>query len=147
MAPFTASIDVNRPQEDVFAYLSNLARHGEWQSQIQEVTVETDGPTRVGSRARERRKPAHGPAMTASYEITEFDPPRKSSFKGLDGPVRVAGTVTVEPSGEGSRVTLDIDLTAHGLVGKLVAPMARREMRKQVPLDQQRLKEKLEAGV
>ena len=146
MAPLMASIDVNRPQEDVFAYLTDLARHGEWQSQIQEVTVETEGPTRVGTRARERRKPTHGPAVTSTYAITELEPPRKTSFRGIDGPVRVAGTVTVEPAGEGSRVTLDIDLTGHGLVGKLLAPMARREMRKQVPLDQQRLKERLEAG-
>ena len=146
MASFTASIDVNRPQEDVFAYLADLARHGEWQSQIQEVTVETEGPTRVGTRARERRKPNHGPTVTSTYAITELEPPRKASFRGVDGPVRVAGTATVEPAGEGSRVTLDIDLTGHGLVGKLLAPMARRELRKQVPLDQQRLKERLEAG-
>jgi uncharacterized membrane protein len=146
MAPFTASIDVDRSQEDVYAYLSDLGRHGEWQSQIQEVTVETEGPTRVGTRARERRKPAHGPATTTTYEITEMEPPRKAGFRGIDGPVRVAGTVTVEPAGEGSRVTLDIDLTAHGLIGKLLTPIARRELRKQVPLDQQRLKERLEAG-
>jgi uncharacterized membrane protein len=146
MAPTTASIDINRPAEDVFAYLADLSRHGEWQTQIQEVTVETEGPTRVGSRARERRKPPHGPAMTATYQITEFDPPRRASFRGVDGPVRVAGTATVEPSGEGSRLSLEIDLTGHGLVGKLLAPIARRELRKQVPLDQKRLKERLEAG-
>ena len=144
MAPITASIDVNRPPEDVFAYLSDLARHGEWQSQIQDVNVETEGPTRVGTRARERRKPPFGPPMEAAYEITRFEPPRLASFEGIDGPVRVVGTVTVEPAERGSRVSLEIDVRGHGF-GKLLRPIVSSQMRKQVPLDQQRLKEQLEA--
>ena len=41
----------------------------------------------------------------------------------------------------------DDDLQGHGLMGKLVAPMARSQARKEIPKDQQRLKERLEAGV
>lgn len=146
IAPLTASIQVDRPPEDVFAYLADLSRHGEWQSQIQEITVLTEDPTSVGSRARERRKLPHKPVVTATYEITEFEPPRQAGFRGIDGPVRVVGRATVEPVGNGSRVNLEIDVTGHGLVGKLFAPLARRELRRQVPLDQQRLKERLETG-
>ena len=124
--------------------MSTLARHDEWQSQIQEITVETEGPTRVGSRSREKRKPPFGPAVKATYEITRFEPPRLASFQGVDGPVRVAGTVTVEPAAEGSRVSLEIDARGHGF-GKLLLPLVRKELRKQVPLDQQRLKERLES--
>ncbi len=145
MAPLTASIEIKRSPDDVFAYLADLGRHDEWQSSIQETEVQTEGPTRVGSRVREHRKPPHGPAMWATYEMTEFDPPRKASFRGIDGPVRVQGTVTVEPAGEGSRVTLTIDATGHGF-GKVILPLVRKEMRKQVPLDQQQLKERLESG-
>lgn len=31
MAPITASIEIARRPDDVFAYLDDLARHGEWQ--------------------------------------------------------------------------------------------------------------------
>ena len=144
MAPITASIEIARSPEDVFAYLSDLARHGEWQTQIQDVKVETEGPTRVGSRARERRKPLFGPPVEATYEITRFEPPRLASFEGIDGPVRVLGTATVEPAGMGSRVSIEIDARGHG-IGKLLLPLIRRQMRKQVPLDHQRLKERLES--
>jgi uncharacterized membrane protein len=144
MAPLNASIEIARSPEDVFAYIDDLSRHGEWQSQIREVEVETDGPTRVGSRAREKRQ-VPGGVREMTYEITEHDPPRRASFRGIDGPVRVVGTVTVSPvDGGRSRVSLEIDLVGHGF-GKLFAPMARSQLRKQVPLDQLRLKERLEA--
>ena len=145
MAAINASIEIARPPEAVYAYIDDLARHGEWQSQIEEVRVETEGPTRVGTRAWERRR-AGRRTFESTYEITAHDPPRRSSFRGVDGPVRPVGTVTVEPAGDGgSRVTLELDLVGHGL-GKLLAPLARSQARKQVPADQQRLKERLESG-
>ena len=145
MAPLTASIEINRSPGDVFAYIADLPRHDEWQTQIQEIQMQTEGPTRVGTRSRERRKMPGAGSVWATYEITEFDPPRRVSFHGIDGPARIAGTVTVSPAdGGGSRVSLEIDLTASGL-GKLLLPLGRSQLRKQVPLDQQRLKERLEA--
>jgi uncharacterized protein YndB with AHSA1/START domain len=145
MAPIIASVDIARSPEDVFAYIDDLSRHGEWQGQIVSVRVDTEGPTRVGSRATETRRVPGGP-REFTYEITEHDPPRKASFRVLDGPVRPFGTVTVEPAGEGSRFTLRLDFEGHGF-GKLIAPLARRDSRKQVPQDQARLKERLESGV
>jgi uncharacterized membrane protein len=142
----THSIEINRRPEDVFAYLDQLDRHGEWQDGIQQIKLDTDPPTRVGSRATETRKVPGGP-RELSYEITEHEPPRRASFKGLNGPVRPVGTVTVEPVGDGSRsqVTIEFNLEGHGL-GKLIAPLARRDARKTIPKDQEHFKERLEAG-
>ena len=140
------SVEIARRPEDVFAYLDQLDRHEEWQTQIVETTIETDGPTRVGSRATDKRR-IPGGEREFTYEITEHDPPRKSAFRGLNGPVRPVGTVTVEPLDGGSRskVTLEFDLEGHGF-GKLIAPLARRDARRHIPDDQQRLKERLESG-
>ena len=142
----THSIEVARRPEEVFAYLDQLDRHGEWQEPIVSTRVETEGPTRVGTRAVDTRRVPGGP-RDITYEITEHDPPRRVSFRGLDGPIRPAGTVTVEPLGDGSRsrVTLELDLRGHGL-GKLVAPFARLDARRQVPKDHMRLKDRLESG-
>ena len=138
------SVEISRPPDEVFAYLDQLDRHGEWQGAIQAVTVETDGPTRVGSRATETRK-VPGGARQITYEISEHDPPWKVSFRGVNGPVRPVGTITVQPAGTGSRLTVELDLQGQG-IGKLVAPFARRQARQQVPKDQARLKERLESG-
>ena len=142
----TESIEIDRRPEEVFAYLDQLDRHGEWQGTIISTRVETEGPTRVGSRAVDRRQVPGGP-RDIPYEVTEHDPPRKVSFRGVEGPVRPVGAVTVEPLDDGSRsrVSLEFDLQGHG-IGKLFAPFARRQAAKQIPQDQVKLKERLESG-
>ena len=146
MAPIVESVEIARSPEDVFAYVGDLSRHGEWQAQIVDVQVDTEGTTRVGSRATETRR-VPGGERKLTYEITEWDPPRRASFRGQNGPIRAVGTMTSEPVGDGSRsrVTLELDFEGHGL-GKLLLPLVRRDARKQVPQDQARLKERLEGG-
>ena len=140
----TNSVEIERPQAEVFAYLDELDKHSEWQESLVASKMLTDGPVRVGTRAVDTRKVPGGP-RDMSYEITEYDPPNRSSWKGLDGPVRASGTVTVEPLSETrSRVTVAFDLKGHGL-GVLFAPFARSQARKQVPNDQAKLKELLES--
>jgi uncharacterized membrane protein len=139
------SIEINRPAAEVFAYLDQLDRHGEWQSSLVSVKVETEGPTRVGTRVVERRK-VPGGARDIPYEITAYEPPRKASFRGTAGPVRPVGTVTVEPLGQsGSRMSLELELEGHGL-GKLFAMVARRQAAKEVPESHKKFKELVESG-
>ncbi len=142
----THSIDISRRPQEVFAYLDDVERHGEWQSQIVSTKVESAGPVGVGTRVLEIRK-LGGREQDASYEITEHEPPRKSSFRGVVGPVRPVGTVEVEPIDDGtrSRVTVSFDLVGYGF-GKLIAPLARMQARKVVIENQQQLKARLEAG-
>jgi uncharacterized membrane protein len=144
MAPIVESIEINRSPQDVFAYLDDLGKHGEWQEQIVSTHVETDGPTRVGTRATDKRR-LPGGTRDITYEITEHNPPRKTSFRGVTGPVRPVGTVTVEPleGGARSKLTLEFDLKGQG-IGVLFAPLARANARKDIPKSHQRLKEILE---
>ena len=146
MAPITETIEINRRPEDVFAYLDDVERHGEWQDQIVDVEPQGDQPMGVGKRVREtRRVPGGNRSMT--YEITEHDPPRQSSFRVLDGPIRAVGTVSVEPIDDGSRtrLTITIDFEGHGIAGKVLLPVAKTQARKQIPKDQARMKELLES--
>src|SRR4029079_16132608 len=146
MAPITHSIEIDRPPEEVFSYVDQLERHGEWQSTIISTKLDTEGPTRVATRATNKRK-VPGGTQDVTYEITEHDPPRKASFRGTNGPVRPVGTFTVEPVGEkSSRATIEIDFRGHGFLGLVFAPLARSQARKEIPKDHQRLKERLESG-
>jgi uncharacterized protein YndB with AHSA1/START domain len=139
------SIEINRPAEEVFAYLDQVDRHNEWQGSLVSTTVETDGPTRAGTRVVERRN-VLGETRDLPYEITEHDPPRKASFRGTAGPIRPVGTYTVDPMGESSsRMTTELDLQGHG-IGKLFAVLARRQAAEQVPVDQEKFKELLESA-
>jgi uncharacterized membrane protein len=147
VAPIVSSVEIDRPAADVFAYLDDLARHGEWQDAIVSTRVLTEGPVGVGTRAVDTRRIGGSRTQDSTYEVVEHDPPRRSAFRGVDGPVRPVGSVTIEAVDEGrSRVTVEIDLKGHGLAGAVLAPIARSQARKQIPKDQQKLKELLEAG-
>jgi hypothetical protein len=146
MSAIIESIEIARKPEDVFAYLDQLERHSEWQEDIVKAEVKGDGPVGVGTRGVETRKMGNR-EMLVEYEITEHEPPRLSSFKGLNGPIRVVGTVTVDPvdDGKGSRVTINLDFEGKGM-GKLMVGMARKQARKQIPVNQKKLKEILESS-
>ena len=145
MGAVRESIEINRPPDEVFAYLDEVERHGEWQDDIVGVERQTEGPTRLGTRVRETRK-VPGGDRSMTYEVTEYDAPRRSSFRVLDGPIRAVGTISVEPLDDGarSRVTIDMDFEGRGISGKLLVPVARTQARKQVPRGQQKMKEILE---
>ena len=145
-AAIKESIEISRSPEDVFAYLDDPSRHGEWRSQIVKAEVQTDGPTRVGTKVKQTMRMGRR-EQDMSYEITEHDPPRSFAFRGLDGPVRPIGHGKVEPVGDGasSRVTIELEFEGHGF-GKLLLPIVVSQARKQVPKDQQQLKERLESG-
>jgi uncharacterized membrane protein len=146
MAAIVSSVTINRSQGDVWAYMDDLERHHEWQGQIQSTEVLTDGPVGVGTRAAEMRKMPLGPAQKMTYEITAYDAPRTITFQFVDGPVRPIGTVTAEAIGDAqTRVTVELNVVGHG-IGRLLAPLVRRSAAKDVPADQQRLKERLEGA-
>jgi uncharacterized membrane protein len=144
VTPIKDSIEIARSPEEVFAYLDELERHSEWQEQLISAEKLGDGPAQVGTRSTEKRRMGKR-EMTVSYEVTEHEPPHVFAFRGIDGPVRAVGSVTVEPlaNGSGSWVLLVLDFEGHGF-GKLLLPLVRRQARVQVPKDQQRLKERLE---
>jgi uncharacterized protein YndB with AHSA1/START domain len=142
----THSIEIDRRPEDVFAYLEQLDRHGEWQDGIVRTRVETDGPTRVGTRVVDTRK-IGGREQDVPYEVTEHDPPRTTSFRGVAGMIRPVGTARVTPLDDGSRsrLTLEFDLKGYGL-GILIAPLARWQARTEIARSHTKLKEILERG-
>jgi uncharacterized membrane protein len=142
----THSIEINRRPEDVFAYIDQLDRHGEWQADIVKTQVQTEGPTRVGTRAVDTRMIGRR-EQDVPYEIVEHDPPHRSAFRGVAGPIRPAGTVIIDSLDDGARarVTIEFDLRGHG-IGVLLAPLARRQAAKAIGAGHAKLKENLERG-
>jgi uncharacterized protein YndB with AHSA1/START domain len=140
MAASVASIDIDRPADEVFAYATDPARFPEWQKDVVRVSVEG---TDVGSRFTTVRK-VGGSEHTMTQEITENVPPRSWAARGVDGPIRPTATVKVEPLDDGRcRATFSLDFDGRGVAAPL-APMVRRVAAKGAPASYQRLKELLE---
>jgi carbon monoxide dehydrogenase subunit G len=145
MAEIVESIDISRPPGDVFVYGADFSHFPEWQGGVVSVRREGDGSLAVGSRALVTRR-AGLRELARTEEITELNPPRTWAVRGGGGPLIAIAKVTIEPldAGQRSRVTMALDFKAHG-VGRLLLPLVvRRQARKQLPENQQRLKEVLE---
>jgi uncharacterized protein YndB with AHSA1/START domain len=140
----TATIQINRRPDEVFAYVADLERLSEWQDAVVSVPTEPGGPTRVGTRAIELRRTPVGTREVVS-DIIEYDPPRRLVARGINGPVRPTVTVTVEPLDEGTRTkfTVELELTGFG-IGKVLVLIARQSARAYVPRENAQLKAILE---
>jgi carbon monoxide dehydrogenase subunit G len=145
VAQIAHSIEISRPPEDVFARLNDVSRWGEWQEDVLSARVEGDRPIEVGTRVTQTRRLGRR-ELTTTTEVTEYNPPRSYGFRGIGGPIRPIARGTVEPvDGARSRVTLELDFEGHG-PGKLVLPLVRRQARKTLVRQHERLKEQLESG-
>jgi uncharacterized protein YndB with AHSA1/START domain len=132
-----SSIEIARPPEEVFRYITDPSRFTEWQADV--VHVRVNGNTLTTTRRIGRF------ARTMTQEVIEFDPPERWSVRGTDGPLRPSMTVTVEPlDGEQrSRVTFELDFEGRGFADLLV-PAIRRMAAKGAPASYRQLKENLE---
>ncbi|WP_369137420.1 SRPBCC family protein [Modestobacter versicolor] len=143
MPPILATAEVDRSADDVFAFATDPARFGEWQAGV--VSGHLDGgAAEVGGRCTTVRR-IGGAERASTSELVHLDPPRTWRIRGIDGPIRAAVDVTVEPLGQHrSRVDIAVDFVGHGL-GRLLVPLVvRREARREMPANLARLKELLE---
>ena len=148
MPPIVTSAEIERPAAEVFAYATDPARFSQWQKGV--VDGHLDGPSggipAVGAKCVTTRR-IGGADRPSTSELVHIDPPRAWGVRGIDGPIRAAVDVLVEPvGGSRSRLTISVDFTGHG-VGKILVPlMVRREARKEMPANMAALKQKMEAG-
>jgi uncharacterized protein YndB with AHSA1/START domain len=145
MPPIVSSIDIARPPDEVFSYLTDPSRFAEWQHDVVHVRME-GGATGLGARFTTTRR-IGGVERTMTQEVTQLRPPRSWAVHGVDGPIRPSADVTVEPldGGARSRVTFALDFEGHG-IGKPLVAAVRRQARKAAPRSYRNLKERLERG-
>jgi uncharacterized protein YndB with AHSA1/START domain len=147
VAAIVESIEISRRPEDVFSYITDPSRLAEWQESLVTARLEGGGTPAVGSKMTQTRRLGRS-ERTMTMEVTEYNPPRRWAFRGIDGPVRAIGQGTVEPleGGARSRVTIELDFEGHG-IGKLLVPIVvRRQAQKELPRNHQKLKERLESS-
>jgi hypothetical protein len=143
----STSIEVDRPATEVFAYVTDPGRFSEWQKGVVDGQRPGEGPASVGDQCINTRQIGFAKRRITS-EITRIDVPRTWSVRGIDGPIRAAVDVNVEPLEEGkrSRVTITIGFSGHG-VGKVIVPLViRPQAVQEMTANMQRLKQRLETN-
>jgi uncharacterized protein YndB with AHSA1/START domain len=150
MSAIVASTEVERPAAEVFAYATDPTRFSEWQKGVVEGhmdgAADPSGSPAVGAHCLTTRR-IGGANRPSTAELVHIDPPRTWSVRGVDGPIRAAVDVLVEPVTDvRSRLTITVDFAGHG-VGKVLVPLVvRPEARKEMPDNVAALKRRMEAG-
>jgi uncharacterized membrane protein len=123
------SVTVQRPIEEVFAFLADAENDPRWRSAVLDITrVEGDG---VGARYKQGVKGPMGRRVAADFEITAFAPPRAIGFRGTAGPVRPEGRYELEPADGGTRVRFSLSAEPRGFARLMTSGVA-RAMRSEV---------------
>jgi hypothetical protein len=140
----TTSIDVERPAEHVYAYVTDPTRFPEWQQGVVSGGLKEPGAPTVGSHCQMVRR-IGGADRPSTSVLTRVEPPTAWAVRGIDGPIRARVDVTVSPLNEHrSTVTIDVDFEGHG-IGRLLVPLVvRRQAAREMPGNLRRLKERLE---
>ena len=128
------SVDVDKPQEVVYALVRDLERAPEWQPSLESVDVQAGTEVRrvVGMRQEGR------------FFIVEDDPPRRFAISSEGGPVSARATFDLESRGDGTRVAFTLDLGLHGL-SRIAQRLAKTAASREVRNSLRKLKELAEA--
>ena len=96
-----SSVVINAKPKDVFAYVSDLSRHGEWGANPLEITPVDDSEIAVGKRYRSTAE-FRGDTVLGEQTVTEYDPPKTFAFHVSDSTSEHDHTLTFTPQGEGT---------------------------------------------
>ena len=127
---FEATVVVDRPIEEVFAFLADGENDPKFSPRVLEIAKTTDGPPGVGTVYASTVKDA-GVKTKREFKITEFEPPTRIRWTEVSKNLVTApeGGYDLAPDGGGTRVTIHNVLEGHG-PGRLIAPLALRSARK-----------------
>ena len=134
------TIEIARPPEDVFAWLTDVEQLTRWQKSL--LAAHAEGPFQKGTRIVERRS-LFGREAETELEVTALEPARRLTLKTVRGPVELEVDHQLESNGTGTTLQVTAAGRAKGalrFMGPAVAAGARQELKR----DFERLKALLE---
>ena len=135
----SAEYVMDHPAEAVWEFVSNVENFGRWADGVQEPRWTSEGERGVGSTYASAYAYA-GKTHEVEYEVTVFDPPLMFGSRTTSGPFPYRGTITIEPTPGGAKVTHDMMAGSDGKftefmftrLGWLLRPLMRKRLRKEL---------------
>jgi uncharacterized membrane protein len=143
---FEGAVEIDRPVEEVFAYLADGRNDPEFSPRVLEITKRPDGPTAVGTVFASTVKDA-GMKTRREFRITVLEPSDRIRWTEISkNLVTAAGGYDLAPTpAGGTRLRVFNDLEGHGL-GKLLVGFAASAARKDADAFARRIKRAVEAS-
>ena len=108
-----ASITINRPVEEVFAFVTDVGNWARWNEELSHVEQVSEGPIGVGTIYRGTAELMGKMAFAA--EILEYEPNKKVVQRMTVGPTQLHGAWLFEPVPDGTRFTMSSETQSEGL--------------------------------
>ncbi len=138
------SVQINRPVEEVFSYVSTVESQPEWAGPALEVRKDTPGPPKEGDTFTSVSK-FLGRRFETPYRITSIEPNRQFSYQATGGPLPdQRWTFACEEVSGGTRLTAIVEGEPGGFF-RLAEPLIQRAVNRQFRADLGTLKDMLEA--
>jgi uncharacterized membrane protein len=143
----SASLLVNKPIDEVFAYIARLENMEQWADGVSQVQMISQGDVRLGTTFRSKYTYA-GKTHNITYEVTTYEAPHRFGLRSTSGPFPFEGLVELEAMNGKTHIIYTIDAGSDSfattLIFTLFRPFIRRAMSKQILKELEILKSKLE---
>jgi hypothetical protein len=138
------SIQVGRPRNEVFDYLTHIPNLTKWQTNVVDATAISEGPMAIGFQFEQTVK--LGPRQIPSIcTVTDIKTNERFAFAmASDGPVDCDAHFDLQPVQGGTRITLDGEARLKGL-WRLLHPIAATELKSETKKELETIKRLLES--
>jgi uncharacterized membrane protein len=123
-------IVVERPVEEVFAFLADAENDPQWRPGVVDIKKVSGGDE--GAVYEQGVKGPGGRRIAADFEITEHRANELIAFRTIKGPVRPTGRVEVRPEGAATRVRFSLDAELRGAKRWFMGRMVQKSIANEV---------------
>lgn len=143
MTKLEHSVVIKRSPEEVFDYMTDFGKLSQWMSELVEAKQNSEGAVSVGTTINAVSTPL-GRRIESTLEVTEYEPNKRFTIKSISGPVENEDQFTLEPVGDGTKVTRLTEGEISGFF-KMAEPLVVRMLNRQFETNFNNLKDLLEA--
>ncbi|MDH2443507.1 SRPBCC family protein [Amnibacterium sp. CER49] len=131
MAHAQQTVTVERPIEDVFAFLADGMNEPRWRPDVRDVRLAAGDGASVGSVWAQTMSGPGGRPIQGDYRITRSERPGRLDFEVVAGPARPTGSFTLTATSPSTtQVTFTLDLVPTGLM-RLLSGMIAKQVTKE----------------
>jgi len=140
---------IERPREEVFAFMMDFRTAPRWRNMVRKIEVVGGGPVQQGSKLLFTLD-VMGKTRQGEVELWLYEPPHRIGQRNTAQGVSGVFEYILEPDGTGTTVTLTEDIRPHGLMWLMLPLLVlgeRRRFRNQLPALKRAIEQQNSAAV
>jgi carbon monoxide dehydrogenase subunit G len=140
----SVSVTVERPREEVFAFVADARNRPRWDESVDSEELTSPEPIGVGTTVRTRLR-SMGRDYEINWEVVEHQPPDRMTIESTSGPMSTTLAYRLDARNGGTSVQFSVTGRPTGAL-RLLQPLIARNTQRNLDRGFARLKELLESG-